>query len=473
MGNATRRQFLKTAAAFSLGGSAGFAYDLARFNAFAADTSGYRALVCVFLSGGMDGHDTVIPYDTFNYNQYADIRQALFAEYQGLEGGSTRTRERLLPLNLANASDFGGRQFALPPELEPLHELIEAGNGAVVSNVGPLIVPVNREEFRSKSAPLPPRLFSHNDQQSVWKASQPEGARFGWGGRIADMTLAAGANTDATFTAVSVSGNAVFLSGEIASQFQVGNNGPSQIKGIGGDSLYGSSEIPGLYESHLRSEGQAVSNFIQRDFVGTLDRSIDANQLLDEAFETDAPFTTEFPSSRLGRQLSVVARIIALRDILGVSRQVFYVSTGGFDTHSNQAESMPELHANIAGSMRAFYDATAEIGVQNEVTAFTASDFGRTLTVNRDGTDHGWGGHHFVIGGAVDGARMIGSFPEPAIGHSLDTNNGRLIPTTSVDQYAATFASWFGLNTTEIQDALPGITNFNTQNLGLFDSAIT
>lgn len=467
----SRRQFLRSATALSLGGAAGFAFDLNRFNAFAADTSGYKALVCVFLFGGMDGHDTVIPYDTASYNQYANIRRALFDQYEDLEGGSTRARDRLLPLNLANASAFPGRQFALPPELGPIHNLIDNGMGAIVSNVGPLVAPVTREEYRNRSAPLPPRLFSHNDQQSVWMSSQPEGASYGWGGRIADMALAANANPDSTFTAVSAAGNTVFLSGEIVGQYQVGRNGPAEITGLGDNQLYGSNALPALFESHLRAEGQTFSNLLRRDFVNVIDRSIDANRTLRDSFEDSAPFTTVFPDSGLGRQLRVVAQIIALRATLGVNRQVFFVSTGGFDTHSNQATSMPNLHTRIAEGMRAFYDATVELGVANDVTSFTSSDFGRTLTVNRDGTDHGWGGHHFAVGGAVNGNRMLGDFPEAAVGHNLDTNNGRLIPTTSVDQFAATLGRWFGLNDTELQDALPGLANFSDTDIGLFNGS--
>jgi len=469
----SRRNFLKTATAFSLGGASSFAFDLSRFNAFAADTGGYKALVCVFLFGGMDGHDTVLPYDTFNYDRFADIRDALFDEYDDLPGGSTRTRDMLLPLNLNNASSFSGRQFALPPELGPLHALIDQGNGAVVSNVGPLVVPMNREEFRNRSAPRPPRLFSHNDQQSVWMASQPEGASFGWGGRIADMALASSANADATFTAVSASGNTVFLSGEIVGQYQVGSNGPAEITGVSNERLYGSSELPSLFEAHLRAEGDALPNLLRRDFVNVVDNSIDANRTLSESFDDSPPFSTIFPDTRLGRQLRVVAQIIALRGSLGVNRQVFFVSTGGYDTHSNQASSIPNRHNELAGAMRAFYDATVELGADRDVTQFTASDFGRTLTVNRDGTDHGWGGHHFVIGGGVDGNRMLGDFPEPVLGHDLDTNNGRLIPSTSVDQYAATLGRWFGLNDSELLDALPGLSNFSNTDIGLFSGATT
>ncbi|WP_375206855.1 DUF1501 domain-containing protein [Hyphococcus sp.] len=468
----TRRQFLKTSAALSLGGAAGFMSDLHRFNAFAADTGGYRALVCVFLFGGMDCHDTVLPYDTGSYNQYADIRSALFNRYDDLEGGSTRDRDRLLAMTLANASDFGGRQFALPPELGPLHDLVTGGNAAIVSNVGPLVTPVTRTDYESRSAPLPPRLFSHNDQQSVWMASQPEGARFGWGGRLADIMLGASANPDATFTVISTAGNTVFLSGELAGQFEVGSGGPQDIRAISNEAFLGSNMLPGIYESHLRAENETLINYLQQDYANAVRQSIDANRTLSESFDDEAPFTTVFPETGLARQLQVVARIIALRDVLGVRRQVFFVATGGFDTHSNQANSIPNLHGGIAGAMRAFYDATVELGVANDVASFTASDFGRTLTVNRDGTDHGWGAHHFVVGGGVRGNRMYGSFPPPTLGHDQDSGNGRLIPTTSVDQFAATFGRWFGLNDTELNDALPGLSGFSTTDLGFMGGGV-
>ncbi|PQA87213.1 hypothetical protein CW354_13275 [Marinicaulis flavus] len=452
-------------------GGAGFALDLARFNAFAAQTGGYRALVCVFLFGGMDCHDTVIPYDTTNYNRYADIRSSLFNRYDDLEGGSTRARDRLLPMTLANASDFGGRQFALPPELGPLHELMDENACSIVSNVGPLVVPVTRDDYQNRSAPLPPRLFSHNDQQSVWMASQPEGARFGWGGRLADVMLEANANQDSTFTVVSTSGNQVFLSGQLAGQFEVGSNGPAVIRGIDDDNYLSSDALPALYESHLRAQNETLSNLLQRDYASAVNRSIDANRTLAESFEAPAPFATVFPQNYLGQQLQVVARVIAQRAVLGVNRQIFFVGIGGFDSHSGQANSIPNRHGEIASAMRAFYDATVEMGVGNDVTAFTASDFGRTLTVNRDGTDHGWGAHHLVVGGGLAGSRMHGTFPEPVLEHAYDSGNGRLIPTTSVDQFAATFGRWFGLNDTELDDALPGLSNFSTRDIGLFTGA--
>ena len=466
--NFSRRQFLKTGTAASLGAASGFANDMFRFNAFAADTSGYRALVCVFLYGGMDGHDTIIPYDTGNYSQYANVRQELFNRYDDNAGGSTRERAQLLELNLSNAASFGGRSFALPPELALLHELIERGDGAIVSNVGPLIEPMTRDDYINGTVPRPPRLFSHNDQQSVWMSSEPEGARLGWGGRFSDIVTASAANPDTTFTSVSADGTTVYLQGEIVGQYQVGRNGPQVIDGLDESSLYGSSTLSGLFEDNLKAVDGSLDNIFRRDFANIVDRSIEANRALSTEFGSATPYATVFPTSRLGRQLEVVARIIALRSTLSVSRQVFFVGAGGYDTHSSQHTSIPRLHGDIAASMRAFHDATAEIGLGDSVTAFTASDFGRTLTVNRDGTDHGWGGHHFVIGGGVNGARMVGDMPLPTIGHNLDSGNGRLIPSTSVDQFAATLGAWFGLTSTELDDALPGLSSFSTRDIGLF-----
>ena len=464
-----RRNFLQTGTALSLGAATGFANDMMRFNAFAADTSGYRALVCIFLFGGMDGHDTVLPFDQENYNTYSDIRRELLNRYEDNDGGSTRDRSRLLPLNLSNSSDFGGREFALPPELGPIHDLISSGDGAIVSNVGPLVVPIDRTQFSARSAPRPPRLFSHNDQQSVWMSSEPEGARFGWGGRIADMIAASSGNPDSTFTAVSAAGNTVFLQGEVIGQFQVGSDGPQEIRGLSDDDLFNAAALPGMYEDSLRANGVNVSNLLQRDFTDIMDRSIDANRTLRASFQENAPFTTTFPNSRVARQLEIVARIIALRSQLGVGRQIFFVSDGGYDTHSNQHTGLPRRHTGIAEAMRAFYDTMNELGVGQDVTQFTAADFGRTLTINRDGTDHGWGGHHFVLGGGVNGNRMLGDFPLPIMGHNFDSGNGRLIPTTSVDQFAATLGTWFGLNNSEVDIALPGLSNFASRDIGLFN----
>jgi uncharacterized protein (DUF1501 family) len=469
MSAVTRREILRTASLLGAYGAAPFAMNLLPFNALAASTNGYKALVCIFLFGGMDCHDTVLPFDDASYNAYASLRRTLMNEYNGLAGGSSRTQARLLALNPSNASAFGGRQFALGEALAPIHQLFNSGQAAIVGNVGPLIEPLNRAQWRSGGA-RPDRLFSHNDQQSTWMAAAPEGARFGWGGRLADMAIASRANANASFTAVSVSGNTVYLNGQEATGFSLGRNGPVQIRAIDRPGLYNSQALPGQIADLVQDAANARINLFERDVATIHRRSIALNRDLEAALSAQGAFASPFPQTDLGEQMEAVARMISARSTLGVSRQIFFVSTGGFDTHSNQAPTLTNLHTRIAGAMRAFYDATVELGVQNDVTAFTASDFGRTLAVNGDGTDHGWGGHHFVIGGAVNGNRILGDIPPPVVDHSQDSGSGRLIPNVSVEQFAASLAAWFGLTNSEIQAALPNIGNFSGP-IDLFNGA--
>ncbi|MEM9168121.1 MAG: DUF1501 domain-containing protein, partial [Pseudomonadota bacterium] len=285
------------------------------------------------------------------------------------------------------------------------------------------------------------------------------------------MMLAAEANQNATFTSISLSGNRVFLAGEAAPPYQVGSGGPKEIVGVGDNRLFGNETLPELFEEHLRGLN-APNSVLARDVVDVVNRSIDANAQLNATLDSETtPFTTEFPGTRLGGQLRAVAQMIAARQTLGVNRQIFFTSMGGFDTHSNQAARLPGLQTEMADAIAAFYQATVELGVDQDVTTFTASDFGRTLTINGDGTDHGWGAHHFVVGGGVSGGRIIGEVPETGVEHTLDAGRGRLIPTTAVDQYASSLGSWFGLSEGELNDALPGRGSFDTADIGLFDGA--
>ncbi|MEM6536792.1 MAG: DUF1501 domain-containing protein [Pseudomonadota bacterium] len=449
-----RRDFLMRCCS-SLGTGAAFASTLGSFNAIAADVSDYKALVCVFLFGGIDCHDTIIPYDNQSYNDWEGIREPILAS---LDANAPRRRSSLLELT---GADIGGRQFAFPSEFGSLHQLYQQGQLAVVGNVGPLVETVTRTTFRNDSAALPPRLFSHNDQQSIWMANSPEGARFGWGGRIADFAQAAMANSDAAFTAISAGGNAVLLTGETVQAFQVSESGPLAIQNSDSNFVLNSNQFSDAYSEILRDEGISRTNLFDRDFVGIRNLGLTANDSLSAALSTGVDPTNPFPDSRLGRQLNIVARIISRQATLGARRQVFFVSTGGFDTHSDQADDLPGLQSNIDASISAFYTAIDGLNMSDKVTTFTASDFGRTLSVNGDGTDHGWGGHHLVLGGAVNGGQIIGNIPPAAFNHEFDTGRGRLIPQISVDQYAAALGSWFGLSNTELMDVLPGLGNFD------------
>lgn len=464
----TRRKFLKLSAAtpIALAGSSMLG-SLAGMNAHAMDTDGYKALVCVFLFGGMDCHDTVLPYDQASYDQYAAIRSSLLQSYAALPSGSSRSREALLPLQTTSAIS-AGRQFALPPQMGALHSLFGDGKAAIVGNVGPLLQPTDRTALLNGSGPLPKRLFSHNDQQSTWMSFAPEGSQLGWGGRFGDVAAKAGANINNIFSQISLAGNTVFLSGEQVGPYQIGVDGVQSIYLLDRSGSVVPAALDPILRDHFSAAGSNRSNLFERDFINLSQTSFEANKLLDAALRTAPDFATGFPNGALGTQLAAVARTIAVRETLGASRQVFFIGLGGFDTHSAQAATLPALQQDISDSIAAFYAATQEMGIENDVTTFTSADFGRTLTVNGDGTDHGWGSHHFVVGGAVKGGQIYGDIPPPTLAHSQDAGNGRLIPTVSVEQFAAPLGSWYGLNEAELNLSLPGLANFSDGGLDLF-----
>ena len=453
-----RRQFLRNTMALPLlAGGNTLLGNLASFQAHAADTEGYRALVCVFLFGGMDCHDTVLPFDTASYNQFVTARKTLMSTYDALPQGSSRAQNQLLALETAS-NPFGDRQFALPPQMNGLHSLFQQGKAAIVGNVGPLLEPTNRTTFNNRSAELPKRLFSHNDQQSTWLSFAPEGAQVGWGGRFGDAV--SGANTEAVFSQISLFGNTVFLTGNSVGPYQIGTDGVPTIRVV----KAAPAGVSGMLRDHFASVGSTRQSLFEQDFIDISRVSLDANDKL--ALATENPLDTPFPASSLGSQLRAVAKTIGSRQAIGAKRQVYFVGLGGFDTHSNQAQALPGLQQTLSDAMTAFYNATEELGVADQVTTFTAADFGRTLTANGDGTDHGWGGHHFVVGGAVRGGNIYGDIPIAQLGHNQDAGNGRLIPTASVEQFAAPLGQWFGLNNQELATALPGLASFPNGALG-------
>jgi len=448
--NAGRRQFLQTAGALStLGAGSPLALNLAGIGAAAAEvvTADYRALVCVFLFGGNDQTNTVIPFDTAEYNAYRSARPSIARQPADL-------------VSLGAVAAQGGRSFALPKELAPLAALYAQGKAAVVANVGPLVVPTSKTEYRDETVPLPPKLFSHNDQQSVWQSSAGEGSTVGWGGRSGDLLAASNANT--TFTAISVSGSAVFLSGRQILQYQVGTGGPVTIGALSGN-VFGSPAAAATLRALLTA---GRPHLFENELARVTTRSIDAAAALGAALGGAPALATPFDAANsLAQQLRMVAQIISVRQAIGAKRQVFFVSLGGFDNHDSLLDTQPGLHAAVAAAIDSFYRATVELGVAGNVTTFTASDFGRTLTSNGDGSDHGWGAHHFVVGGAVRSG-VYGRFPTVALNTDEDVGSGRLLPTTAVVQYASTLASWFGVPDSGLSDALPGLGNFGNRNLG-------
>lgn len=419
--------------------------------AAASSNPGYKALVCVFLYGGLDNHDTIIPYDQNAYTRWAQIRNSLVQAQ-----GASRARSSLLALNPLNASNFDNRQFALPPEMSGLHSLFQSGQAAIMGNVGPLIEPVTRTSFEAESSRLPSRLFSHNDQQATWMSSSPEGAQFGWGGFFGDALQPTAGNGTA-FANITTGGGELLITGRNSAPYQIDSAGAQTIQLL---EETNDAVANNLMREHFRANRFRTTNLIGQDMANKIQTSFDANAQFNAALQGASPLATQFPTSPLGGQLGAVARTISIRSQLDVNRQIFVVGLGGFDTHSGQAQSLPEGLKQVDEAIVAFNSAMIELGISNDVTLFTASDFGRTLAINGDGTDHGWGGHHFVVGGSVAGQTIYGDIPISDFGHELDSGSGRLIPTTSVEQYASSLGRWFGLNPTELATALPNLGNF-------------
>ncbi len=465
MANINRRRFLGASALGFMSG-AGLLGAMNAQRAFAADTTGYKALVCIFLKGGLDHADTVLPRDAASYDQLRSHRTNLMNSY-----GAARSRDSLLPLTPDNAAQFGGRQFGLPNELGPLHTLFQDRELAIVGNVGPLIEPVTRSQMEANSVATPPRLFSHNDQQSTWMALGVEGARYGWGGLFADAALASSPSDNPQFAAITASTNDVFLAGQVARPFKASQSGPPFVRLLEesyrlGNNAGGEAAREGL-RAYLTAQRFSDPNLFMRDVSASTARAVENAGVFRTAYEDSIGVSTAFPGTDTGGQLQAVAQTIAIQQQLGASRQVFYVAKGGFDTHDNQHSSLPGIQQEIADAMAAFRTAMLELGMWDNVTVFTASDFGRTVIDNGDGTDHGWGGHQFVMGGAVNGGVIYGDMPDFDVNAEHYTpSRGRLIPSVSVEQYAATLGAWFGLDAGELNGVLPNLRNFDDRNLG-------
>ena len=459
----TRRAFLRRSTQLGLAGTAlPFALNLAAMGEAAAFTAtDYKALVCVFLYGGNDYANTVVTYDDDSYNKYATIRGG-----SGQAGGGIAIPKADLAATLLNPAVplAAGRQYAMHPAMTGMANLFNTGKAAVQLNVGPLIVPLTRTQYNGSNRtlyPIPPKLFSHNDQQSVWQSSSPEGSTVGWGGNLGDLALSS--NTNSLFTCISVTGNAVFLSGDSALSYQVSTGGAIAINGVK-NSVYGSTAVRTALTSLIQQTSPQV---LENEYNRVTTRAVTAESQITSGL-AGVTLATAFPTSNsLADQLKMVARLIGARSTLGSKRQVFMVSLGGFDLHDNLISQQPTLMKRVSEAMTAFYDATVELGVADKVTAFTASDFGRTLNSNGDGSDHGWGSHHFMVGGAVKGNAFYGKAPPVSNTNSTtDANDqwhvgqGRLLPSTSVDQYAGTLAKWFGVANSELAGVLPNLSHF-------------
>jgi uncharacterized protein (DUF1501 family) len=475
----SRRAFLRRSGQLALSGTAlPFALNLAAMGeaaAFNAPAGDYKALVCVFLFGGNDYANTLITYDDPSYNLYNTIRGGGAGQTAGgvALAKSALTATRLIPTTPpTDALGATTREYAMHPAMTGLANLFNTGKAAVQLNVGPLVVPLTRAQYESSNRtlyPRPPQLFSHNDQQSVWQSSSPEGSTVGWGGNLGDLSIGNALNSNSLFTCMSVSGNTVLLAGDTALQYQVSTSGAIKIRPATDGSVYGSSSVRSTIDALIR---EARTHKLENEYNVVTSRALTAEASVTSALALTPP-TTVFGTDGLSSQLKMVARLIKGRSTLGARRQVFFVSMGGFDLHDNLVEQQAIVMARLSTAMTAFYNATDEMGVANQVTTFTASDFGRTLASNGDGSDHGWGSHHFVVGGAVNGKQFYGVAPPVSVSdtksggvylpeNAWHVGQGRLLPRTSTDQYAATLAKWFGVSDAEMSGVLPKIMNFGT-----------
>jgi uncharacterized protein (DUF1501 family) len=445
----TRRSFLRQAACAALGASGVLStlWDLRRLSAATTIlSSNYKALVCLFLHGGNDGNNVIVPRDTSGYTSYAAAR-----------GSLALPQSSLLPLILRNGD---GRDFGFHPNLPELQNLFNQQKIALVANVGTLVAPVAREQYLNGGAAVPLKLFSHTDQSVQWQTSVPDQEiHTGWGGRMADLLQSLNNQSNVSL-AISLAG---------MNTFEVGNSVyPYRIEPTGAVGLaFNHSRNADVRLQAFKSLlAQPHTNVFEQAYTDTMTRSMVAYDVLEPALSSAPAVTTTFPTSDLGAQLKMVAKLISARAALNMQRQIFFCRIEGYDTHGSQIGSQAGLLSELSQALNAFYAATVELGVEQQVTTFTASDFGRTLSTNGSGSDHGWGNHQFVMGGAVRGGCLYGTFPTLTIDGPDDTGQGRWIPTTSVDEFSATMASWFGVAASDLPTVFPNIGRFGTPNLG-------
>lgn len=483
--------------------------ELRFLNAAAAQTpniTDYKALICVFLNGGNDSNNMIIPTLPEEWSSYASIRTPVLAI-----PNATGSLNTALAMNSQNgtgtfpASD--GRTYGFHPAMPDLRRLFNEGHVAPVFNVGSLSFPMTKAQYQSGKVPRPPQLFSHSDQQTQWQTSLPDQPNTsGWGGRVADMlTAPIDVNAGGQISmAVTLAGSNIFEVGNanVAPQYAITTNGAVTLSNV-------TAARQTALQAFLNIDKASI-DLQTKAYAGVLDHGIASATLLQDALAkqtlANPSWLTRFPGtistpnggtqnfgSSLMNQMKMVARLIALgskpvlENGLGMKRQIFFIQVGGYDTHTNQTAnagatttdnakviigSQANLYAELSQTLNALHLAMSDMGIADKVTAFTTSDFNRTFPCNGFGSDHGWGGHHLVVGGAVNGGATYGKFPTLAVNGPDDTSTGRWIPTTSVDQYAATLATWFGVTPENREIVFPNLGRFATPDLGFMKPAV-
>jgi len=417
--------------------------------ALAQNGSDYRALVCVFLFGGNDSNNTIVPMDDASFKAYTSLRANLALTAADLT---------------APITSLSGTPYAFHGKLAEVASLFSSNELAVVANVGSLVQPLTRAQYQSAQTPLPSNLFSHSDQQLEWQTSVAQGrSSTGWAGRAADFIASQGINTSNFPAFMSLAGNSLLGTGASTQPVAVT---PGQSLQLAGFNTTAASQARLNALIGLLTSDNGVS--LVQAANDTMANSVGDAQALTSALAKVTPLKTVFPKTSLGAQLQEVAQIIQVHADLGMRRQIFFVSLGGFDTHTAELATHNTLYPQLSQALAAFYDATQELNLADSVTTFTESDFSRTFQpTSGNGSDHAWGSHQLVLGGAVLGGQVFGTFPAFALGGPDDTDTrGRWIPTLSVDQYGATLSSWFGVPASALPTVFPNLANFPANNIG-------
>lgn len=507
-----RRSFLRKACGYAFGASAfGALRDLRLIQSALAQQSGgglfgdYKAIICLFLNGGNDANNLIVPNDSTEYANYAAARANLaLSNTPGGIGSNS-----LIPLS---SSGTGGRSFGIHANCPELQSMFNAGNLAFVSNVGTLVEPLTKTTYSNGTGRRPSQLFSHNDQQVQWMTSLSDQiSPTGWGGRAADLLRSSSGSSPVSMS-ISANGFNTWEVGKFVNQYQVPvatTGAVSTISTLTGFSGTGTAVRQQAIRDII-ARGQVSASLNERDYAQVFDTAVDAADILNSAMggvsasDSNAivsafdgtvanpgplanpnvnPATTANPNNSEARtlagQMKMIAKIIASRNSIGLKRQIFFCQLGGWDTHGDQFAPQGRLFSAVSRNIKALFDSLANMeivpggakGIADKVTLFTASDFGRTYQTNGLGSDHGWGTHTIVAGGAVEGGKIYGSFPDLTIKGPNDTSLGRWIPTTSVDQYAATMARWFGVTEANLDVILPNLYRFPNRNLGFMKPA--
>jgi uncharacterized protein (DUF1501 family) len=462
----TRRSFIRQASCAAVGSIALFntLLNLRLISSASAQGAGgsYKALVCLFLAGGNDSFNMLVPRDAQSHETYRVVRGGLY-NVAGTDGGLALPNEGqpggILPIS--PLGDLGGRQFGLHPAMQRLRGLFESEQAAFVCNVGSLIQPGMTRAMHDAGINVPFGLYSHADQIEQWQTAYPEGrTTLGWAGRAADLLQSMNEDNGLAMN-ISLGGTNIWQNGESAFQYGLNPEGVSSLEGYEeswDDDSWGSSPIRGAaVDSQLAMD---YRNLLERTFAAKAVNAIDSYKIFQRATSVALPSATTFPNNYLGKSFQMVASAIAGRSILGAQRQTFFVQLGGWDHHDEVINSQQVMLGQVSEAVGAFYETLAAMGMAEQVVTFTASDFGRTLTSNGRGSDHAWGGNHFVVGGGVRGRRLYGEYPDLAADNPLDTGRGRLIPTLSVDAYFAELALWFGVPKSSLPLVIPNIGRF-------------